>query len=367
MSWCAMAWKVPPRRRSPHSRWPLRAAARASMSSAARRVKVNSRILSGATPRSRSRATRAVRVRVLPVPAPATITRGSSPWTTADSCASSRFASHPVSAYMCSILASARTGREPPPGPSGQLLSCHQRRCLKDHAQVPITLLVASQDRYGDRARCAFVEGRPRTDRSARARGVFGSERQLGRHIASRDPGAAGSRCKGRSTGIHRSSRCRCEHPSRLGAHRGSRARPKPRCSSSGRRLADDHFRGRDARAGFSPLPGPDLPVRVERSAAAPWASDRSPCSARHLPRPRGGDHFRRDPATTADETRVQPCVLSDVMRRCHPRIPGNPWTVHCHRWIARRRPSHRLGGRSLGAQRGICLRPLGSHDRRAP
>jgi len=50
---------------------PTSALARASMSSAARRVNVSSRMRSGATPRSSNAHTRAVSARVLPLPAPA--------------------------------------------------------------------------------------------------------------------------------------------------------------------------------------------------------------------------------------------------------------------------------------------------------
>ncbi len=79
---CAMAWNVPPQIRScAPSRPDLEAAsARASMSPAARRVKVSSRIRLAGTPwQERSQAARATSVRVLPVPAPARTSSGP-PW-----------------------------------------------------------------------------------------------------------------------------------------------------------------------------------------------------------------------------------------------------------------------------------------------
>ena len=72
---CAMAWNVPPQMRSAEP--PDPAAARASMSLAARRVKVSSRIRLAGTPRApRSHAARATSVRVFPVPAPASTSSG---------------------------------------------------------------------------------------------------------------------------------------------------------------------------------------------------------------------------------------------------------------------------------------------------
>ena len=72
---CAMAWNVPPQMRSAGP--PDPAAARASMSLAARRVKVSSRIRLAGTPWApRSHAARATSVRVFPVPAPASTSSG---------------------------------------------------------------------------------------------------------------------------------------------------------------------------------------------------------------------------------------------------------------------------------------------------
>ena len=102
-----MAWNVPPQIRLADVESPQMAATRASMSSAARRVKVSSSTRSGGVPLSSSAATRLVSVRVLPVPAPASTTRGSVPCRTAASCCSSRPASHP-SSYTCSTLAAHR-------------------------------------------------------------------------------------------------------------------------------------------------------------------------------------------------------------------------------------------------------------------
>ena len=78
---------------------------------------------------------------------------------------------------------------------------------------------------------CAFVEGRPRTGRSARARGVPGSERQLGSHgTRSRDPAPPELDCKTSEYPVFsRPARCRHSDPSRLGADRRPRARPEPR------------------------------------------------------------------------------------------------------------------------------------------
>ena len=81
---CAMAWKVPPQIRSDPSTPPgepsNQAAARASMSLAARRVKVSSRIRLAGTPwLPRSHAARATSVLVFPVPAPASTSSGP-PW-----------------------------------------------------------------------------------------------------------------------------------------------------------------------------------------------------------------------------------------------------------------------------------------------
>ena len=69
-----------PAARAPLAASATRLAARLSISSAARRVKVSSRMRSGAVPRSSRQATRATKARVLPVPAPATTTSGPSPW-----------------------------------------------------------------------------------------------------------------------------------------------------------------------------------------------------------------------------------------------------------------------------------------------
>ena len=72
---CAMAWNVPPQIRSDPP--PDPASARASMSLAARRVNVSSRIRLAGTPWApRSQAARATSVRVLPVPAPASTSSG---------------------------------------------------------------------------------------------------------------------------------------------------------------------------------------------------------------------------------------------------------------------------------------------------
>src|SRR5687768_10592013 len=79
----AVAWNVPPQTR-PSSRAP--AEARDTISRAARRVKVSSRIRSGATPRSTNRATRQARVHVLPEPAPATTRSGPPTCSTAARC-----------------------------------------------------------------------------------------------------------------------------------------------------------------------------------------------------------------------------------------------------------------------------------------
>ena len=65
----------------------LRAAARESISSAARRVNVRRRMRSAGTPRSSKQATREVRARVLPVPAPAITTNGARPCVATASCA----------------------------------------------------------------------------------------------------------------------------------------------------------------------------------------------------------------------------------------------------------------------------------------
>ena len=75
---CAMAWKVPPQILSaPPDEPSNHAAARASMSLAARRVKVSSRIRLAGTPwLPRSHAARATSVLVFPVPAPASTSSG---------------------------------------------------------------------------------------------------------------------------------------------------------------------------------------------------------------------------------------------------------------------------------------------------
>ena len=72
---CAMAWKVPPQIRPDEPS--NHAAARASMSLAARRVKVSSRIRLAGTPwLPCSHAARATSVLVFPVPAPASTSSG---------------------------------------------------------------------------------------------------------------------------------------------------------------------------------------------------------------------------------------------------------------------------------------------------
>ena len=81
MSWCATAWNVPPQTRS--AGLVPRGVTRASMSSAARRVNVSSRIRGAATPCARSQAARATSVRVLPVPAPASTRSGPDWWVAA--------------------------------------------------------------------------------------------------------------------------------------------------------------------------------------------------------------------------------------------------------------------------------------------
>ncbi len=83
---CAIAWKVPPVIRSAADG--VRGAARASMSSAARRVNVSSRMRLAGVPCSRSQAARATSVRVLPVPAPARISSGPAGWMAASRCCS---------------------------------------------------------------------------------------------------------------------------------------------------------------------------------------------------------------------------------------------------------------------------------------
>ena len=74
MIWWATAWKVPPTTRS--AALAPRGMTRASMSSAARRVNVSSRIRLAGVPWLRSQPARATRVRVLPVPAPARTSSG---------------------------------------------------------------------------------------------------------------------------------------------------------------------------------------------------------------------------------------------------------------------------------------------------
>ena len=74
MIWWATAWKVPPTTRS--AALAPRGVTRASMSSAARRVNVSSRIRLAGVPWLRSQPARATRVRVLPVPAPASTSSG---------------------------------------------------------------------------------------------------------------------------------------------------------------------------------------------------------------------------------------------------------------------------------------------------
>ncbi len=68
--------------------------ARVSISPAARRVKVSSRIRSAGTPRSIRYATRQASVRVLPVPEPATTSSGPSPYVTASRWAGLSSSSH---------------------------------------------------------------------------------------------------------------------------------------------------------------------------------------------------------------------------------------------------------------------------------
>ena len=82
----AIAWKVPPVIRPLAGR--AHPAARDRMSSAARRVKVSSRIREGSTPWSHSQAARTTSVRVFPVPAPASTSSGPPGCTTAWRCSS---------------------------------------------------------------------------------------------------------------------------------------------------------------------------------------------------------------------------------------------------------------------------------------
>ena len=99
---CAMAWNVPPQIRSAPPPGPSHpAAARASMSLAARRVKVSSRIRFAGTPwLPRSHAARATSVRVFPVPAPASTSSGP-PWcVTARRCCSFSPSSTALSSNM---------------------------------------------------------------------------------------------------------------------------------------------------------------------------------------------------------------------------------------------------------------------------
>ena len=77
----AVAWKVPPITR--RQLWPVSWPARQSISWAARRVKVSSRMDSGGTSCSSRWAMRKTRVRVLPLPAPAMTKSGPEPWVTA--------------------------------------------------------------------------------------------------------------------------------------------------------------------------------------------------------------------------------------------------------------------------------------------
>jgi len=89
----ATAWKVPPHT-FPGRACAVSRAARASISWAARLVKVSRSTRSGGVPDSMSRATRHARVHVLPVPAPATTSNGPSPWVTASRWAVFSCASH---------------------------------------------------------------------------------------------------------------------------------------------------------------------------------------------------------------------------------------------------------------------------------
>ena len=102
----AVAWNVPPQTRPrawrpgrpPPSASAVIRAARASISRAARRVNVSSRIRSGGVPFAISQATRHASVIVLPVPAPATTSTVPSPQV-----AASRWASFSPSSHWDSI------------------------------------------------------------------------------------------------------------------------------------------------------------------------------------------------------------------------------------------------------------------------
>jgi len=88
---CAIAWNVPPVIRPPADRpfaGRAHAVARDSMSSAARRVNVSSRIRDAGMPCSHSHAARATSVRVLPVPAPASTSSGPAGCAAAARCSS---------------------------------------------------------------------------------------------------------------------------------------------------------------------------------------------------------------------------------------------------------------------------------------
>lgn len=89
----AMAWNVPACTCAARA-GSVTAPTRRSMSWAARRLKVTSRIRSGGVPRASRRPRRATRVAVLPVPAPAMITSGPPSWSTASRCRASRPSAH---------------------------------------------------------------------------------------------------------------------------------------------------------------------------------------------------------------------------------------------------------------------------------
>ena len=128
---CAIAWNVPPQIRSPavcpapigirspsgpSTSRAIRSpsdATRASMSSAARRVNVSSRIRLAWMPCDRSQAARATRVPVLPVPAPASTSSGPPSWVAARRCSSFSSSSRVAGSNMHTNVTK--------PNPGGQL------------------------------------------------------------------------------------------------------------------------------------------------------------------------------------------------------------------------------------------------------
>src|SRR5258708_4783272 len=176
---CAMAWKVPPATRAADVA-PGGGMILDSISSAARRVDVSSRIRAGSGPCGRSQLARATRVLVLPVPAPASTSSGPAGQVAAWRCSSSswsRTADSNTTTNVSAVADSVSEARRalPEPVSAGPYLA--NAACRAEHDGSP-----------GERIVIAYVAGEHDVGHADRLGcGVNGAEHrdQSGKELAS--------------------------------------------------------------------------------------------------------------------------------------------------------------------------------------